>query len=200
MPIILICVDDTLDGEQARSRHRRQRTLRDPSSSHRCEALTPSRAPAALAVDKSFSVVGTWIGMFFIAFCLITFTRQSYMTATHWAHVSAHSCHLTAAPGPASVWPAVPSRCSHLACVPTGPEARPSQPADPLPAAQRGAHSHRQPPLSRLSQLRALAGRAADIVAGTQLRRSARTLTALCTCMLDRGPLWRWCGCTCSGR
>ena len=38
--------------------------------------------------------------MFFIAFCLITFTRQSYMTATHWAHVSGHSCHLTAAPGP----------------------------------------------------------------------------------------------------
>jgi hypothetical protein len=46
--------------------------------------------------------------MFFIAFCLITFTRQSYMTATHWAHVSAHSRHLPAAPGPASVLPAVP--------------------------------------------------------------------------------------------
>jgi hypothetical protein len=46
LPIILICVDDTLDGEQARSRHRRQRALRDPSSSHRCGALTPSRVPA----------------------------------------------------------------------------------------------------------------------------------------------------------
>ena len=80
VPMILIYIDDAMDSE-CDSRPRADR-LREGSLA--CLTL---RLPDC-TVDKSFTVAATWIGLFFIGFCLATFLRQSYYTATYWADVS----------------------------------------------------------------------------------------------------------------